>query len=91
MIKITCVRFRGETVAHTHISHVGGPAGGGWLMPTSQAMRTIESGTNEFYMAGEDGSRVKIEIEQGPRRKHLRARRGDVWCDDLLNLPVCES
>ena len=42
-----------------------------------------------LLLVDEAGERLEIGIEQGPKRKHLRARRAGEWCDDLLSLPGC--
>ena len=55
-------------------------------MTVAQAVSTIERGVNEFYLLDANGRRLEIAIEQGPRRKHLRARGGGKWLDDLLTL-----
>ena len=84
--KVTCISLKGELVDHARVVAIGGPNGGGWRMTVAQAVSTIERGVNEFYLLDANGRRLEIAIEQGPRRKHLRARGGGKWLDDLLTL-----
>ena len=88
-IKITCITLKAGRSGHEHITHIGGPAGGGWRLLTAQAVSTVERGVNAYYMLDEDGTRLELALVQGPRRKHLQARRSGEWSDALLALPAC--
>ena len=88
-IKVTCVKMKPGGTEHEHVTHIGGPAGGGWCWKVAQIIPTIERGTNTFYLLA-DGKRLELGVEQGPKRKYLRARLEGAWSDALLTLPACD-
>ena len=59
-VEITHVTKTGAD--HRLITHVGGPAQGGWQLTTARAIQSIQSRVHTFYVLDADGSQVEVRV-----------------------------
>jgi hypothetical protein len=59
-VEITHVTKTGAD--HGSITHVGGPAQGGWQLTTARAIQSIRSRAHTFYVASADGARADVRV-----------------------------
>jgi hypothetical protein len=57
-VEITHVTKAGED--DRSITHLGGPAQGGWQLTTARAVQSIRSRAHTFYVLAADGTRVDV-------------------------------
>lgn len=84
-LEVTCVVRRGNT--HESISHLGGPAGGGWRWPTQQVIAAIRAGTHTFYTLL-DSRRAELHVA-GETSRYVRTMVDGKWTNQLLRLQGC--
>jgi hypothetical protein len=59
-VEITHVTKAG--VDHRSITHIGGPAQGGWELTTTRAIQNIQSHAHNFYVVTADGLRAEVGV-----------------------------
>ncbi len=87
---VTCVTKPNRQSPHEHITHLGGPAGGGWTRTTPQIINLIENNGDNFYT--QDGQkRAYIGVRVNPRTglKYVQTFADNDWKDNLLSLDAC--
>lgn len=89
--QITCVTKPDRFSPHYHITHIGGPAGSGWLLTREEAIRLIESGTSSFYVQDPlTGKRAYVGVvREAGKVPYLRTHADGYWNDNLLSLNEC--
>lgn len=88
-VQVTCISKIKNT--REGITHVGGPADGGWRWPIEKVIDAIDNETHTFFtLVG--GKRAEVEPYTGPSgKRHLRTNPDDTESDNLLSLPSCTS
>ena len=90
--RITHVRKPNRQSSHEHITHVGniGNASGNWIWPRADVIKSINNGTNTFYVfEGGKRSGVGVVNPDDGRAPFLRTYADGYWNDNLLALPEC--
>jgi hypothetical protein len=85
--QITCINKQPRNNPHEGITHLGGPAAGGWTRTREQIIKNIEAG--EVYFTEVNGRRAYVGIVDGPNGKYLRTHADGYWNDNLLALNEC--
>lgn len=88
--RITCIKKTTGGGSHEHISHVGNTAGN-WMWTREKTIRSIESGTNTFFVMDSFGKRSEVGVvyPKDGRQPFLRTYANGEWNDNLLSLNVC--
>ena len=88
--QVTCVTKPNRYSQYEHITHLGGPAGGGWVLPTAQIINLIDSGTDTFY-TWDGRNRANIYVRVNPRTglKFVQTDADGDSRNNLLNLEAC--
>lgn len=87
-VLVGCINKQPRNNTHEGITHVGGPAGGGWRWTLAEVIQSIRNETNTFYTRV-NGRRADIGIVENNGRPYLRTYADGVWNDNLLALPEC--
>jgi hypothetical protein len=85
--QITCINKQPRDNPYEGITHLGGPAGGGWTRTREQIVLNIENG--EQYFTQVNGQRADVGVANGPHGKYLRTHADGYWNDNLLALNEC--
>jgi hypothetical protein len=90
-VQIRCVTKSAPQGGHECITHVGNPLAG-WRWPKEDVIRSIESGTNTFYVL-DVHSRKRADVgvvrPTDGRKPYLQTYADGVWNNNLLSLPAC--
>jgi len=89
--RVTCINLVRGGTRHEHITHIGGPGGGGWKLTEAEAINQIENKTNTFFVLDDlSGKRANVGVvREAGRTPFLRTHADGVWTDNLLSLPQC--
>lgn len=82
-LRATCVTRTGTT--HETITHLGGPANGGWKMTKQQVIDSMR--THTFYTEV-DGKRADLHVVKG-NPDYVQTIADGRWTNNLLALPRC--
>jgi hypothetical protein len=86
-VRVTCITKPNTYSAHEHITHLGGP---GWKWTREEVIRSIEGGTNKFYvLEGNKRSDVGVVNPGNGHAKYLRTYADGQWNNNLLSLAQC--
>lgn len=87
--RITCIK-KPLIGTHEHITHVGNPTDG-WTWTVPEVIRSIEAGTNTFYVLdSRTGKRANVGVVRPNNHPpYIRTYADGVWSDNLLSLPQC--
>lgn len=89
-VRITCITKSPPGNRHEHITHVGNPAGN-WNWPVEMVIRSIDAGTNTFYVEDErTGKRAVVGVvREAGKRPYIRTHADGYYNDNLLSLGAC--
>lgn len=86
--KVACIKKPNRLSTHEGITHLGGPAGGGWQLTRDEVIRLIDQG-HSFYTEV-NGNRADIGVvRETGKRPYLRTYADGYWNDNLLALREC--
>lgn len=90
--QVTCVTKPHRSSAHEHITHIGGPAGGRWVMTREEAIRQIDSGASAFFVQDPYSNKVAYVgvVREAGKAPYLRTHADGYWNDNLLSLNECQ-
>jgi hypothetical protein len=91
-VRITCIRKQDPGSIHEHITHVGNPAGN-WMWPREKVIKSIEIGTNTFFILDPSNRRSEVGVvyPKDGRQPYLRSYADGAWNDNLLAQIQCPS
>lgn len=87
-VRVTCINKQPRDNPYEGITHLGGPAGGGWRWTRKQVIDSINAKDNTFFTLV-NGNRGDIGVVNGPNGEYLRTYADGKWNDNLLSLPEC--
>lgn len=83
--QVTCINKE----VQERISHIGGISNGThWKLTEAEAIRSIEKGSNQFYV-NVHGQPVEVIVAVLKNRKYLKTAADGEVSNNLLNLPEC--
>ena len=87
-VNINVIRVSGTNISHESITHVGNSISN-WEWTREQVIKSIELGTNTFYVIDAQGKRSQVGViyPKDGRAPYLRSYADAVWNDNLLSLP----
>lgn len=91
-LQITCINKSDRLNPHERITRVGGGAGGllgHWRKTQQEAIRDIETGTNNFYVSVRGISVWVVVAVSRFGNKYLKTEADGEQPNNLLNLPEC--
>ncbi len=92
-VQVTCIRKPHPQSPHEHITYLGNPrsTGGGWIWTREQVIRSIDEGTNTFYVLDpKTNRRADIAVVRTTGHPpYVRTHADGVWTDNLLALNQC--
>lgn len=83
--QVTCINKTNRSSAYERISHIGGD---GWKHTSDDAIKNIENGTFNYYVA-KGGHEVKVIVATRNGTKYLKTENDGDSPDNLLSLPEC--
>jgi hypothetical protein len=88
---VICITKPNPTSAHEHITHIGGPGGGGWKLTREAAIANIDARTDTFHVVDALGHRSEVGIVDpgNGRARYLRTYADGDWNNNLLALRQC--
>lgn len=89
-VQVTCITKPHPQSPHEHITHLGNPAAG-WTWTREQVIRSIEAGTNTFYVLDPLSGRsadIGVVRETG-KAPYVRTYADGYWNNNLLSLNQC--
>jgi hypothetical protein len=89
-VRITCITRSPPNGGHEHITHAGNPAGN-WMWPVEQVIRSIETGSNTFFVQDDrTGIRAAVGVvREAGKRPYIRTHADGYYNDNLLSLTAC--
>ena len=88
--QVSCIRKSLPNGGHEHITHIGGPAGGGWRLTRESAVSRIDANTEKFYTVDKTtGNKVYIGVIEIGQSRYLRTHADGKWNDNLLAQLTC--
>jgi hypothetical protein len=90
-IRVTCINKPDRNSPHEHITHLGGPGGGGWKLARERVIANIEGNLDTFHVIDAAGHRSGVAVVNpgNGRAKYLRTHADGDWNNNLLALPEC--
>lgn len=88
--QVTCIKKPHPQSPHEHITHLGNP-GGKWMWPREDVIKSIDEGTNTFYVLDPmNGKRANIGVvRESGKAPYLRTYADGDWNNNLLSLNQC--
>jgi Protein of unknown function (DUF3892) len=90
-LQVTCINKSDRYNAHERILNIGGVNGDGtrWKMSQEDAIRNIESATNEFFVivGGREVNVIVAKSQYG--NKYIKTEPDADQPNNLLSLPEC--
>lgn len=89
-VKVTCITKPHPQSPHEHITHLGNAAAG-WKWTREDVIRSIDAGTNTFFVLDpNNGKRSEVGvIRPTGRDPYVRTHADGDWNDNLLSLNQC--
>ena len=89
-VQVTCIDKLHAHSPHEHITYLGNPQAG-WKWSREEVIRSIEYGTNTFFVRDPyTGRRADIGVVRPTgRAPYLRTHADGDWNDNLLSLNQC--
>jgi hypothetical protein len=89
-VRVTCITKPQPQSPHEHITHVG-DSRVGWKWAREDVIRSIDAGTNTFYVLDPyTGRRSNVGVVRPVgRAPYLRTHADGDWNDNLLSLNQC--
>lgn len=89
-VQVTCITKPDPLSPHEHITELGNPSGG-WKWSREDVIRSIDAGTNTFYVLDpRTGKRSNVGVVRPPgRAPYLRTYADGDWNNNLLSLDQC--
>jgi hypothetical protein len=89
--QVSCITKSLPNGGHEHITHIGGPAGGGWQLTRESAIARIRGKSERFFTLDKtSGGKVYIAVvEEAGKAPYLRTYADGKWNDNLLAQPTC--
>ena len=87
-VLVTCVTKPNRNSPHEHITHLGGPGGGGWTKTTQEVISLIKRQIDTFYTwDGQKRANIKVNSRNG--REFVQTYADGDWKNNLLSLDAC--
>ena len=88
--RITCIVKPNRFSTHEHITYVGNPSAG-WKWPREEVIKSIENGTNTFFVLDEKmNKRSEVgAVRETGKLPYLHTHADGYWNDNLLALNQC--
>jgi len=87
-VQVTCITKPNLLSSHEHITHIGGV---GWKWGREDVIRSIDAGTNTFYvLEPTTGKKAYVGVVRpNGRAPYIQTYADGVWTNNLLSLPQC--
>lgn len=87
--QVSCINKSNRQSPHERIQNIGGVVNGTrWKISEDEAIRRIEAGTAQYYVAA-GGASVWVIVATHLGRKYLKTQNDGLQPDNLLSLPEC--
>lgn len=83
--EITCINKTHRQSTHERIRSIGGR---GWKISQEEAIRRIDSNTEQFYV-NKAGAQVKVIVASRNGYKYIKTENDGEEPNNLLSLPEC--
>jgi hypothetical protein len=87
--QVTCVVKPNRHSQHEHITQLGGPAGGGWILPTPQVITLIKQGEVFYTWDGQNRADIEVKTNLYSGLEFVQTRADRDSRNNLLNLEAC--
>jgi hypothetical protein len=90
--QIGCINKSDRFNPHERITHVGGPAGGGWRITQQDAITLIEARQWDFWVKPSNADPVWVIVATSRfGNKYLKTQSDGDEPNNLLSLPECSK
>ena len=89
-VQVTCITKPDPQSPHEHITELGNPRAG-WKWSREDVIRSIDAGTNTFFVIDPYTSKrsTVAVVRPSGRAAYLRTHADGDWNDNLLSLNQC--